>query len=529
MEPEAPAHQRHHPVPPSPPKAELVHQAPPRQHPGVAVDDTVAPGPALHTLSREDLIASARRAAIAASQKAPQRPEPVAKETTAQAGLPTAAATHSPSMFDGLNSRMLVTLGMIMLAAAGLGMLWVKVMRKPAPMVKIERTSLPAMVDDAPDASAQSATPAPAKPQNAPKTEPKAPDTANPGKASELTPDTATESAAAAAELPVEPKPLAKTEVPVKVETASLGSNSSDQSQLPAAIGPLSLRTAAQAGDAQASYAIGNRFLTGKGVTRDPQKAKFWLERAAAGGLPAAEFKLGILAEKGDAGLAPDRAAAQIWYNKGAEHGYVQAMHNLAVLYSAQDGGTPNYAMAAKWFEQAAVYGLKDSQYNIAVLYENGLGVKKDLGAAYKWYAIAASHGDTEAGKRRDALRTQVPPGTLAMLDKEIKSWHPKLQDRDAETGTMLGTAAIPAAAAGTAVPATSMAPDAAPVSMNPASHVGDVQKMLSNLGYDPGTLDGTMTEQTRAAIRTFELRSGMAETGEISDALIDKLKSLGG
>ena len=58
---------------------------------------------------------------------------------------------------------------------------------------------------------------------------------------------------------------------------------------------------------------------------------------------------------------------------------------------------------------------------------------------------------------------------------------------------------------------------------------VGKVQKMLVQLGYDPGTLDGTMTAQTHEAIKTFEARSGMPVTGELSPALLQKLKGLAG
>jgi localization factor PodJL len=61
------------------------------------------------------------------------------------------------------------------------------------------------------------------------------------------------------------------------------------------------------------------------------------------------------------------------------------------------------------------------------------------------------------------------------------------------------------------------------------AQDIGMVQKMLADLGYDPGTLDGTLTAQTHEAIKTFEGRSGMPVTGELSDALTEKLKALAG
>ena len=308
---------------------------------------------------------------------------------------------------------------------------------------------------------------------------------------------------------PAQTKPAAIAEASPVATPASFKSGT-----LPAAIAPLSTRNAALAGDPAAANIVGERYLSGKGVARNPKLAQHWLEVAANGGSAAAEFRLGVMFEKGDDGLPADRNQATTWYRKSAEHGNVQAMHNLAVLYAGQTEGTPDYATAAKWFEQAANYGLKDSQYNLAVLYQSGLGVTKDAATAYKWFAIGAAHGDTEAAKQRDDLRKTIPAGTLASLEPQIKAWHAKPQPRPSS------------AADAQSSPATQVLvkpPETA------ASEVGDVQQMLVKLGYDPGTLDGTMTAQTREAIRTFEQRSGLPDNGEISDELLSKLKGLAG
>ena len=51
------------------------------------------------------------------------------------------------------------------------------------------------------------------------------------------------------------------------------------------------------------------------------------------------------------------------------------------------------------------------------------------------------------------------------------------------------------------------------------------VQVLLRHLGYYRGTTNGTVGPQTRTAIREFQLASGEAETGEVSEVLFEQLK----
>lgn len=54
---------------------------------------------------------------------------------------------------------------------------------------------------------------------------------------------------------------------------------------------------------------------------------------------------------------------------------------------------------------------------------------------------------------------------------------------------------------------------------------VSGVQGRLANLGYLAGAIDGVLGEETREAIRAFQRANDLAETGEVSRPLEDKLR----
>jgi peptidoglycan hydrolase-like protein with peptidoglycan-binding domain len=62
------------------------------------------------------------------------------------------------------------------------------------------------------------------------------------------------------------------------------------------------------------------------------------------------------------------------------------------------------------------------------------------------------------------------------------------------------------------ATPSPAPAPQATPAAA--ASGIGAIQKKLSDLGYDPGPIDGIMGPLTRAAIRAFQAARGLAVDG---------------
>jgi localization factor PodJL len=277
----------------------------------------------------------------------------------------------------------------------------------------------------------------------------------------------------------------------------------------PADIGPLPLRQAAAQGDASAQYSIGLRYAEGEGAPQNLTEAARWFERAASAGLAPAQYRLAVAYERGQ-GITKDLGRARSWYQAAAEKGNVKAMHNLAVSLSGHQDGDPDYALAAKWYGQAGAYGLADSQFNLAVLAEHGLGMPKNLSAAYQWFALAAKNGDQEAGKRRDMIKPQLDATALAAADQAVATW----------------TAKQPPAEANEVDEQQAWA-DATDASAANIALVNRAQALLNKLGYDVGVPDGLMGAKTREAIKIFEQRNGLEETGEVTIPLVAKLERL--
>ncbi|HWM30771.1 MAG TPA: peptidoglycan-binding protein [Methyloceanibacter sp.] len=315
----------------------------------------------------------------------------------------------------------------------------------------------------------------------------------------------------------LKPNMVALPGVTFTFDGASLGDQAMDAAKAmpatlplpPETLGPLALRQAAAAGDAKAQYSIALRYAQGKGTARDMSESRRWLERAASAGFAPAQYRLGILYERGQ-GVDKDVGRARSWYAAAAEKGNVKAMHNLAIGASGGEDDLADYAEAARWHEEAAAYGFTDSQFNLGILYEHGLGRSEDLAEAYKWFALAALSGDAESAKQRDRLEAELDVGALTQAVQAVKTWQAK--EMNAEANEAPGNAEW-------------NAPSPAPN----AELVIRAQALLNQLGYDTGAPDGVMGLRTRAAIKSFERRQGLEETGEVSVPLVTTLERLTG
>ncbi|HSD93488.1 MAG TPA: peptidoglycan-binding protein [Methyloceanibacter sp.] len=273
----------------------------------------------------------------------------------------------------------------------------------------------------------------------------------------------------------------------------------------PEEIGPPALRQAAAGGDPRAQHAIALRYA--QGTPKDLEEAARWLERAAAAGLAPAQYRLGAMYERGQ-GVAKDIGRAWSWYQAAAEKGNVKAMHNLAVSLSGRETGNPDYALAAKWYAEAAAYGLADSQFNLGILTEHGLGMPKDPAQAYRWFALAAAAGDAEAAKRSELLKLRLDSAALTEAEQAVAAWTAK-----------------PTAPEANEVPELEEWADASPTT--DTGLVSRAQTLLNQLGYDVGPADGLMGARTREAIKSFERKNGLEETGTVSALLVAKLQRL--
>jgi len=105
----------------------------------------------------------------------------------------------------------------------------------------------------------------------------------------------------------------------------------------------------------------------GLGTEKDPEGARDYLERAADGGLPTAQYDLGQMLLDGE-------------------------------------GGDPDPKAAVSWLAMAAAAHHPMAAYRLGELFEEGKIVPQDLAKAEELYAEAAGRGVTDAAARLSAL-----------------------------------------------------------------------------------------------------------------------------
>jgi localization factor PodJL len=469
---------------------------------------------------RTDFIAAARRAAQAASAESPVVEPPLAgDEALLQADVPSG------------RRRLLVGVGFaaLLVLSAVLGVRFVFGGGEPVVVPDVEVLSeelspsantavnAPAAIEaPAMEATAEAPVeiaPIPEQPAATPLVEPEAAVETQPTRSVAVVPDAAPPIETAPAGFspdpvvgPPEAAFAAAPEVSLDdtLETASIGPIAAT---LPGAIGPLSLRQAAERGDPAAQVEVAARFGEGRGVTQNMDEAASWYRRAAEAGFAPAQYRLGSLYEKGQ-GVARDATEAARWYELAAASGNAKAMHNLAVLHVEGALGEPDYAEGARRFEEAAVLGVRDSQYNLGILYARGLGVERDLASSYKWFALAAAAGDADAAQKRDDVARALDASVLAQAELAVETWQP---------APLVASANEPVPVN----PAWETAPQTASA---PGGDIAGVQARLAALGFDPGPADGVMGAKTVDAIIAFQRASGLQETGMIDDELMGAL-----
>lgn len=171
------------------------------------------------------------------------------------------------------------------------------------------------------------------------------------------------------------------------------------------------LRKAATAGLPSAEYALGRSYELGLNLPTDPAKAAFWYARAASRGLGAdgvadAQLHLGELYVSG-VGVRRDPMQAVALFKKAAagfqlaaERGDLTAKRQLAAMYEEGEGVPRDHALANNLYLQvAAVYrrwadaGQRYSQYRLGMLYLDGEGMPKDDVLAEIWLRKASDQG----------------------------------------------------------------------------------------------------------------------------------------
>ena len=237
----------------------------------------------------------------------------------------------------------------------------------------------------------------------------------------------------------------------------------------------------AQSGDAIAQYELARSYAEGRGRTRDDAKAAHWLTQAAAQGHAQAGYELAIAYKDGHGVQANPEKAAE-WYRRAAQKGHRQAQYALGLAYAEGDGVTRDYGRATTWLARAAAANRADAQFALGVLHERGFATSASLQSAHRWYQAAAANGFPQAAKRAAALITLRPSISLTP-----------------------------------------------PRAINDRAGITEIQKLLTDLGFNPGPVDGHKGKQTNTAIRLYQATLGLKIDGRPTDQLLAHLRTVTG
>jgi Sel1 repeat len=136
----------------------------------------------------------------------------------------------------------------------------------------------------------------------------------------------------------------------------------------------------------------------------DYKEAVKWFRKAAEQGQTDAQYSLGECYYEGN-GIARDDKEAVKWFRKAAEQGQADAQYSLGECYYEGNGVARDNIEAFKWFRKAAEQGQADAQYYIAECYYYGNVLAKDTEEALKLYRKAAKQGNEGAIKMLRKLR----------------------------------------------------------------------------------------------------------------------------
>jgi len=153
---------------------------------------------------------------------------------------------------------------------------------------------------------------------------------------------------------------------------------------------------AAKTGDSNAQVEIGNCYINGIGVSKDPEQAYQWYKKAASKNNPVAQYNIGLLYYNGW-GLKKNIEKAFSWYLKSAKQGYSMAQYNLGCCYLYGQGIAQDQEKALFWFEQASEQNYPMGSYNAGMCYYNGWGTEKDFTKAVAYFQKAADLGNPMA------------------------------------------------------------------------------------------------------------------------------------
>ena len=142
---------------------------------------------------------------------------------------------------------------------------------------------------------------------------------------------------------------------------------------------------AAEQGDPESQYDLGEAHRRGDGVPQDFAEAARWYRMAAEQGHRLAQSSLGLAYRNGEGVLKDDFEAAR-WFQLAAEQ---TVTFRFVSLHAAME---EDPAEAVRVFQMEAESGHARSQFRLGVAYMSGEDVPQDLAEAAHWFQVAAQN-----------------------------------------------------------------------------------------------------------------------------------------
>ncbi|MDF2577310.1 MAG: hypothetical protein K0S74_794 [Chlamydiales bacterium] len=156
------------------------------------------------------------------------------------------------------------------------------------------------------------------------------------------------------------------------------------------------------------------------------EEALYWFEQSAKQGNKLAQYRAGLMHERGE-GIKIDLSKAKEWYYKAVEQNHKNAPFQLFCLFQ-KETNQESQKLALYWLTQAANNNHAEALYLLAEKYESGKDVPFDLNLARGYYQKAAYEGLNRAILKLETM------SKLAQLDLSPTKDVDELASTDKET-----------------------------------------------------------------------------------------------
>lgn len=156
------------------------------------------------------------------------------------------------------------------------------------------------------------------------------------------------------------------------------------------------MEQAANAGHSVAMFNYAQQVIHENPGSKGFAIAQPYLEKAAGAGVVDAYYALSQIYASGLGRIAPDEKSARFWLIRAARGGVDTAQIELAIQLANGKGGKKDEKSAVAWFRRASYSGNVIAQNRLARMLAQGMGVEANAAEAAKWYILARRAGHVD-------------------------------------------------------------------------------------------------------------------------------------